>query len=107
MNVSRHKASPTKGTHRLLRFVFITELLKLDYYAQTGSHVEILELARRVVAAVDPTLEIEFQSYHDAYDDDFEDVRSRVPVLEKLKRTIRYAPAYDLDRIIGELVDRG
>ena len=41
--------------------------------------VSILELAKRVLAVVDPSLEIEFQSYRDAYSDDFEDVRRRVP----------------------------
>ena len=47
--------------------------------------VSILELARRVLAVVDPTLGVEFQSYRDAYSDDFEDVRRRVPDLSKLR----------------------
>ena len=33
--------------------------------------VSILELAKSVIAAVDPTLEIAFQSYAEAYDQDF------------------------------------
>ena len=48
--------------------------------------VSILELAQRVAAAVDPSLEIVFQSYADAYGADFEDVRSRVPDLGRLRR---------------------
>jgi len=66
--------------------------------------VTILELARKVTAAVDPELDVEFESYASAYDDDFEDVRRRVPDLSKLKRTIKFQPEYDVDAIITELV---
>ena len=45
--------------------------------------VSILELARRVIAAVDPSLAVEFASYAQAYSEDFEDCRQRVPDLTK------------------------
>jgi len=66
--------------------------------------VTILELARRVIVAVDPQLTVEFQSYADAYDDDFEDVRRRVPDLTRLRETIGYKPGDDLDRIIRDVI---
>jgi UDP-glucose 4-epimerase len=66
--------------------------------------VSILELARRVIAIVDPTLDVEFQSYRDAYSDDFEDVRRRVPVLAKLRATLDVGPQSDLDAIIRDVV---
>jgi UDP-glucose 4-epimerase len=37
--------------------------------------VSILEMARRVIDIVNPKCTIEFQSYSQAYDDDFEDIR--------------------------------
>ncbi len=43
--------------------------------------VSILELAQRVVRIADSKSPIDFQSYTDAYDSDFEDVRRRVPNL--------------------------
>lgn len=64
--------------------------------------ISILELACRVIAQVDPSLEIRFQSYEEAYSKSFEDCRHRVPVLDKLRATIPLEPAYDLDRIITE-----
>jgi UDP-glucose 4-epimerase len=67
--------------------------------------VEIGDLARRVVDAVDPTLRIEFQSYADAYDADFEDIRRRVPDLTRLRSLVDYHPAYSLDAIIQEVLD--
>ncbi len=47
---------------------------------------------------------IMFQSYTDAYDSDFEDVRRRVPDLSRLQQTIDYRPRYDLEAIVRELV---
>ena len=64
--------------------------------------ISILELARRVIARVDPSLEIRFQGYEEAYSKSFEDCRHRVPVLDKLRAAIGFEPEYDLDRIIAE-----
>jgi UDP-glucose 4-epimerase len=66
--------------------------------------ISILELAQRVVAAVDPALQIQFQSYADAYSEDFEDCRRRVPDISRLKSLIDFQPRYDLDAIIREIV---
>ena len=67
--------------------------------------VTILQLAERVVAAVNPRLDIEFESYRNVYSEDFEDVRVRVPDLSKLRRTINYRPQHDLDYVIQEIID--
>jgi UDP-glucose 4-epimerase len=67
--------------------------------------VSILQLARSVIAAVNPRLEVQFQSYAEAYDADFEDVRSRIPDLSKLRRTIQYRPQYDLETTIREVIE--
>jgi len=66
--------------------------------------VTILELAERVIAAVDSSVAIEFQSYAEAYSPDFEDVRARVPVLTKLRGTIDYRPRFDLDQMIAAVI---
>ncbi|MGH7140328.1 MAG: NAD-dependent epimerase/dehydratase family protein [Pirellulales bacterium] len=66
--------------------------------------VSILELARRVIATVNPSLSVEFQSYADAYSPDFEDIRSRVPDLARLRDTIDYRPRHSLDDVIREVV---
>jgi UDP-glucose 4-epimerase len=66
--------------------------------------VSILELARRVIAAVDPSLEVEFVSYAEAYSEDFEDCRRRVPDLSKMRNLTGLQARYALDDIIRELV---
>ncbi|MGA2621285.1 MAG: GDP-mannose 4,6-dehydratase [Thermoguttaceae bacterium] len=66
--------------------------------------VTILELARRVIAAVDPALGIELISYAQAYGRDFEDCRRRVPDLTRLRQTIGFQPHYALDDIIAAAI---
>jgi UDP-glucose 4-epimerase len=66
--------------------------------------ISILDLARRVAAAVDPGLAIKFQTYAEAYSADFEDCRRRVPDLGRLRAIIDYRPAHNLDQIIAEIV---
>lgn len=66
--------------------------------------VAIRELAERVIAAIDPALAIEYQSYTEAYSADFEDVRVRVPDLTRLRNTIDVRPLFGLDEIIQDVV---
>lgn len=66
--------------------------------------VSILDLARKVIQLSESPSVIEYQSYSQAYDDDFEDVRRRVPDLTRLCSTIDWHPSYDLNRIIRELL---
>lgn len=62
--------------------------------------VSILGLAERVRQRVNPAAEIKFQSYSDAYDESFEDIRRRVPELTRIKQAIGFEPTKDLDAII-------
>ena len=70
----------------------------------SDSPISILELARKVIAAVDPTLAIQFQTYEEAYSANFEDCRSRIPCLDKLRKTIAYEPKHTLDDVIDEVI---
>lgn len=68
--------------------------------------VSILQLAKSVTALIDAKLPIVFQSYTEAYDQDFEDVRSRIPDLSRLRRTIRFRNEYQLERILREVIEQ-
>ncbi len=67
--------------------------------------VSIGELAQRVIAQTGSSSTVEFQSYSDAYDRDFEDVRRRVPDLTRLRATITARPRFDLNGIIREVAE--
>lgn len=66
--------------------------------------VSILELAERVRRQANTAAAIEFQSYAEAFPPDFEDVRARVPSLEKLRGVLGPLPATPLDEIIREVI---
>ncbi|MCA9105393.1 MAG: GDP-mannose 4,6-dehydratase [Planctomycetales bacterium] len=77
------------------------------YNIGSDAPVTILELAKRVLARTGSLSQIDFQSYHDAYDKDFEDIRRRVPDLSKLRAAIGFRPQYDLDAIIDQVAQQG
>lgn len=66
--------------------------------------ITILDLAQKVIATVDPSVKVEFQTYREAYSEDFEDVRTRIPDLTRLRQTIGFSPCYSLDDILREVV---
>lgn len=66
--------------------------------------VSIRDLAAAVIAGSNSKSTIAYQTYTDAYDKDFEDVRRRVPDLSRLRTTIGYRPTYDLDAIVRDVI---
>ena len=66
--------------------------------------ISILDLAKKVIAAAGSESAVDFQTYANAYDEDFEDIRRRVPDLTRLRSTIDYKPQYDLDAIIRSVI---
>ena len=67
--------------------------------------VSILELAERVIARVNPAAKVEFTTYAEAYDESFEDIRRRVPVLDRIRHAINFQPDHDLDDIIDSVAE--
>ena len=65
--------------------------------------ISILDLAKKVRDMVNPKVEITFQSYSDAYDMDFEDIRRRVPDLSRIRNSIAYNPKHNLESIIRDV----
>jgi UDP-glucose 4-epimerase len=66
--------------------------------------VSIRDLAAAVIAESGSKSSIEFQSYSDAYDDDFEDIRRRVPDLSRLRTAIGFQPKFDLKSIVRDVI---
>jgi len=66
--------------------------------------VSIRGLAAEIIKRIDPKISIEFLPYHDAYGEDFEDVRRRVPDISKLERTIHYKPSMTLGEILDDII---
>jgi UDP-glucose 4-epimerase len=73
------------------------------YNIGSDQPVSILDLAKRTIERVNPLAAIEFQSYSDAYDHSFEDIRRRVPDLARIRATIGFHPTHSLDDIIDSV----
>jgi UDP-glucose 4-epimerase len=65
----------------------------------------IKDLADRAIELTESTSEIRFIPYEEAYGEGFEDMKRRVPSLEKAKRLIGYQPTRTLDDIINDVAD--
>ena len=67
--------------------------------------VTINELARRVVELSGSNSEIQRVPYSQAYPEGFEDLRRRVPCIDKLRERIGFQPRRDLGAIIKSVID--
>jgi UDP-glucose 4-epimerase len=70
-----------------------------------GSDVEVSinDLAKRAIELTGSSSEIRYIPYAEAYGEGFEDMRRRVPSIEKAKRLIGYQPTRTLDDIINDV----
>lgn len=70
------------------------------YNIGTDEEVTVLELALRVRDVCGSTSAIEFVPYEDIYGSSFEDMRRRVPNLDKIRRAVGYRPEITLDGLL-------
>jgi len=66
--------------------------------------ISILALAKRILAISGSASEIEFVPYERAYRSDFEDMRRRVPNIERIRGLIGWEPRISLDRTLEEVI---
>lgn len=71
----------------------------------SDEEISIVDLAKRVIALCDSSSTIVYKSYDEVYGPNFDDMRRRVPSLEKARRLIGWDPKRSLDEIIVETRD--
>jgi UDP-glucose 4-epimerase len=71
-----------------------------------NQEVTIKELAEKAIAMTESQSEIRYIPYEEAYGEGFEDMRRRVPSLEKAKRLIGYQPTRTLEDIINDVANQ-
>lgn len=70
------------------------------YNIGTDEEVTVLELALRVRDVCQSTSAVEFVPYEDIYGSSFEDMRRRVPNLDKIRQAVGYQPEITLDGLL-------
>ena len=74
------------------------------YNVGADAEITILELAKRVIALCGGPSIIVFQSYLDAYGEDFTDMERRRPSQERLRAAIGHAPDTPLDAALADTI---
>lgn len=90
--------------HAIIRLMDTPEAYGQVYNIGNDEETSIEALARRVKSACQSASPIVHVPYDQAYADDFEDMRRRVPDLSKIRDTIGYRPSYNLDAIIESII---
>jgi UDP-glucose 4-epimerase len=67
--------------------------------------VTIQELAERIIELSDSKSKIVFVPYDEAYAPGFEDMRRRVPSIERIHQLIGYSPKFTLDDTLRRVID--
>ena len=89
----------------LVRLLDVPECFGQVVNLGNSEEVSILQLADKAISHTSSSSEIKFVSYAEAYGEGFEDMRRRVPSLEKAKKLIGYQPTRTLDDIINDVAD--
>ena len=66
--------------------------------------ISIRGLADEIIRRVDPQIAIQYLPYRDAYGDDFEDVRRRVPDVTQLGKILGRQPSMKLGLILDDII---
>ena len=88
----------------IIRLMDTPEAVGRVFNIGSDQPVAIRELAEAVTKRIDPQVPIEYLPYSEAYGEDFEDVRRRVPDLTRLVKTIGLKPSMPLDEILDDII---
>lgn len=70
----------------------------------SDQEMAVADLARRVVELCPSSSEIRFKSYEEIFGADFDDMRRRVPSLERAQNLIGWRPRYSIDDMIHQVI---
>ena len=101
---SRCFADVADVTGAICELAFHPEAVGEVFNIGNTEEVTIRELAERVIALTGSPSEIQYVPYEEAYAPGFEDMRRRVPNIDKLCRLIGYQPRYSLDEILERVI---
>jgi UDP-glucose 4-epimerase len=66
--------------------------------------VSVLTLAQEIIRRTNPAVKIQHVGYAEAYGNDFEDVRRRVPDVSRLQQTLGRKPTLPLGKILDDVI---
>jgi UDP-glucose 4-epimerase len=91
-------------THAIARLAEEPTAVGQVFNIGSTEEITIGQLAERVLALTGSRSPITYVPYDDAYAPGFEDMRRRVPSIEKIQSLIGYAPRYSLDETLQRVI---
>jgi UDP-glucose 4-epimerase len=70
----------------------------------SANRISILDLAKRVIEVTESESDFSFVPYERVYGSGIEDMLHRIPSVEKIKAAIGWEPAFDLERILADVI---
>ena len=67
--------------------------------------ISVMALAEKIISLTKSKSKIEMIPYDQVYSKDFDDMRRRVPSIEKISRLIDYSPKYSLDQALVNIIE--
>jgi UDP-glucose 4-epimerase len=67
--------------------------------------ITIRQLAEHVIRLANAAAKLDHLSYEKAYGPGFEDVRCRIPALDRLRNTINFLPQFSIEDILHEVIE--
>ncbi|MEA2709868.1 MAG: UDP-glucose 4-epimerase [Phycisphaerales bacterium] len=71
----------------------------------SDEEISMTNLARRVIHLAGSKSTVEYVPYEKAYGREFDDLRRRVPKLDRIQRVIGFKPTKNLDQIVQSVID--
>ncbi|NVN99733.1 MAG: GDP-mannose 4,6-dehydratase [Geobacteraceae bacterium] len=75
------------------------------YNVGNNSEITIENLAKRVIQLSGSKSIIKYIPYEEAYGAGFEDMKRRIPAIDKITRTLDWAPIHSLDECIADIIE--
>ena len=69
------------------------------------AEISIKSLAEKIISKTNSQSKIVFKEYRDVYESNFEDMKRRVPNIEKINSLVGWTPQRNLDDIITDVIE--
>jgi UDP-glucose 4-epimerase len=102
---SRCFADVSDVTEAVFKLALHPDAVGQVYNIGATQEITIQSLAERIIELTNSKSEIIFVPYDEAYAPGFEDMRRRVPSLERIHNLIGYSPKYTLDDTLRRVID--
>lgn len=101
---SRCFADVADVTRAIAQLIELPQAIGQVYNIGSTQEITIRHLAERIITLAGSNSTIEHIPYDQAYAPGFEDMRRRVPSIEKISQAIGYSPTYTLDQTLERVI---